>query len=205
MAAFGSRGKNPFTNEVFDPYRTLYFSTEDEGSDCLRTYLFFGGDPDMIELVEKPMDLYGDQVLTFLSKKLVRDEFKLWILDPGITYMPPHFQAINPKHINDFTMGIKQVARETVTAPVIVRHFAKGAKLSEMEEKGSGSTAWRDYCRSQLVLVKHPDNQNQRVVIHAKSSMGVKEQPSFGYEWDGPNFSWIMPGHVDGELGERGK
>lgn len=205
IAAFGSRGHNKFTQESFDPFRTLYFSTEDDGPALLRTYLFFGGDPDMIELVEKPIEIYGKDTLTFLSKKIVREEFKFWVLDPAITYMPAAFNAIIPKHVNDFTMGLKQIARETRTAPTIIRHFAKGAKLSDMEEKGSGSTAWRDYCRSQLVLVRNPDNKDERIVVHGKPSMGVPEQVPFGFCWDGPQFSWIMPGRVGGELGERGK
>lgn len=197
IAAAGSVGRDLFSREGIEPFRTLMFTTEDDGDALLDRYDFFRGDPDLLELVDRPLDLSSMATLDSLRTTIVEGGFGFVVLDPGLTYMGRRANINDPKEVNDFMLGLRGVARETGAAILVVRHFRKGAKFSEIEEKGGGTNQFRDAARSQLVMFRNPKNRSQRVVVHAKGNLRTEEQPPFGFEWDGPRFSWIMPGTLD--------
>lgn len=199
IAAAGSEGRDVISGDPIEPFKTLLFTTEDDPGELKKVYFEFGGKSEYLHVIERPIDLRGEN-LDYLKKKFQDEGFKLAVFDPLLTYMPGGANVNDPAAVNHFLSGIRRVAMETRTAVLAIRHFKKGAKYSDFNEMGAGSMQFRDTCRSQLVIVDHPDAVDERhlqgvkVVIHAKGSMQVARQPAFGYRL-GANTGIFRPNH----------
>lgn len=199
IAASGSRGIDILSGDPIQPFKTLLFTTEDDPGELKKVYFEFGGNTDFLHVIERPIDLRGEN-LDYLKKKFMDEGFKMAVFDPILTYMPGGSNVNDPAAVNHFLSGIRRVAMETRTAILAIRHFKKGAKYSDFNEMGAGSMQFRDTARSQLVIVDHPDAEEQKhlvgvkVVIHAKGSMQVPRQPAFGYRL-GINAGLFKPTH----------
>lgn len=197
IAAWGSTGSSWFTGHEIEPFRTLYFATEDEGAAIKRKLLFFKGDPKMIDIVEVPVDLSQKENLDFLYSELKKKDYKLWILDPAIAYAWRGFSDNSRGDVSEFTTPLKQIARATESCGIVVLHERKGGLMVDKSERYAGSAAWVDYCRSHLSLTKLRD---ARVVTHEKGNIDNGPDRSFGFEYTSTGFNWALPGMVDYEV-----
>jgi len=158
-------------------------------------YKQFGGLDGYVRHVDKPMAM-TDEALVALEKLILRDDVRLVIFDPGITYMKPGSDVNNPKSVNEFCSGLRGVAMRTGAAIIIVRHFNKGAlgkkDKPDMKAMGAGAMQWRDSVRSQLVMCWHPKEKGVRCIWHTKASMVVETQPPFGFRRDGTGIGLIF-------------
>lgn len=199
VAAAGSQGRDLISGEEIEPFKTLLLTTEDDPGELKSVYFDQGGRRGFLEVIEKPIDMRGENLDAF-KKKIERAKFKMCVFDPILTYMPGGANVNDPAAVNHFLAGIRRAAMDTNAAIVAVRHFRKGAKFSEVMEMGAGSMQFRDTCRSQLVILDHPDADEQKhlqgvkVVMHAKGSMLVPKQPPFGYRL-GLNTGIFRPTH----------
>lgn len=182
VAASGSHGIDLATEEPIDPFHTMLFTTEDTGGSVRQVWESFSPVPGSLRIIDKVLDLRGD-VLDKLEQTIQKHGTRLVIFDPLLTYMHGVSNVNDPKAVNEYLVGLRQIAMRNDVAIVNIRHFAKGANLKDITERGAGTNQFRDSHRSQVVMAKHPEQDNVRVLFHTKWSLtSGGECPPIGFE-----------------------
>ena len=79
--------------------------------------------------------------------------------------------ANNDQKVRQALMPLRAIAERTNMAVVLVRHLNKSGGRHSMY-RGSGSIGIIGTTRSGLLVGKHPDDPNMRVLCHTKSNLG---------------------------------
>lgn len=93
---------------------------------------------------------------------------------------------------------LKELARDTNAAVLVVRHFRKSG--GSAKDRGGGSVAYRFTARSHLVLGLDPDDPNKRVLTQVKMNLVPRLRESLVFtlnENSYPPFTWVGTANVD--------
>jgi DNA repair protein RadA/Sms len=162
----------PFGQEqIRDPRRVLFLSTEDDAADTIRPRLeAAGGDASMLHIQEDSKHLILPQCA---------DELQAIIetLAAGMTVIDPLFSFIGDLDPNAYDSAVKvcdplkRIASQTHSILTTIRHLNKASGQAARYRAG-GSIGWQAKPRIVLSLGRNPDDRDERVLTSIKGNVG---------------------------------
>ncbi len=150
-----------------DPARVIRPRLEAAGADLDRVQIVeaisTGGDGDHLPIL--PYDLHA------LEQFVLQHRARLLTLDPIMAFLGNGIDAHKDQSIRLALREFAKLAERTQCALLVIRHLNKlmgGAALY----RGGGSIGIIGAARSGLLLAKHPDNPDSRVIASTKSNLG---------------------------------
>lgn len=196
LAAAGSLGYLPFGQKC-EPFSTLYYGNEDSGGEIRATFDEIKGDADHFFPVTDPfvLDAAGfERVALDIEEARPR----LVVFDAIKYYLSGGEKAeFDAPTVARTINTLRETARRYSCSFLLVRHFSKFVKDKDMLDMGAGISQWRDSCRSQLVMLKHPGKPRNSVVWHTKGSLRGREGEAFALGWGSGEFGWWHPTQAD--------
>ena len=173
------------------PMNVIYQTAEDGLADTIRPRLdALGADCSRVLVIDE-----GERELTLddqrLAQAIRQTGAGLAVLDPIQAYLGNGVDMHRANEVRPIFKRLGQLAEQTGCAIVLVGHMnqMQGAKSAY---RGLGSIDFRAAARSVLLVGRSKDDDEQRVVVHDKSSL-APEGPAFlfsldsetGFRWDG--------------------
>ncbi|MCM2291430.1 AAA family ATPase [Allorhizobium sp. BGMRC 0089] len=191
--------------------RVLYISAEDDPAYTIRPRIdAMGGDPRRIR-IQGDYTALDEAGLTALFAEVRRKPPALIIIDPLFAYVGSDKDMYRPNVIRALLSELKEIAEESGTAILLVRHLTK-TKRDKAIYQGMGSMDVIGAARSAFLVTVHPDYPDQRLMLHVKHNIAERGQ-SWAYELKKENedampvLNWIGPSHItvdDLMVGEEG-
>lgn len=182
MAARVSRGLSmPLEDVASDPAAAIILSAEDDPARTIRPRLeAAGADLDMVHIVEAVRVGDDDDRLPVLPLDLaaleafvVSIEARLVIVDPIMAFLGDGIDSHKDQSIRSALRQFAKLAERTQCAVIIIRHLNKMSGGSAIY-RGGGSIGIVGAARSALLLAKHPEDPDSRVLASVKSNLGPR-------------------------------
>jgi AAA domain/Domain of unknown function (DUF6371) len=125
-----------------------------------------------------------------LRKTVEQERPDLIIIDPIFAYMGAGVDTNSANKVRAILAPLAKLAEEFQCAIVCVRHLSKGTTGQSLMHRGMGSIDFSAAARSTLTVVQHPENENERVIVHSKTNIGPKG-PSIEFSFEGDAFRWL--------------
>lgn len=115
-------------------------------------------------------------------RRAIKDvDAALVIVDPVMAFLGEDINSHNDASVRKALGPLKEVAEATGAAIVFVRHLNKSGEGSALY-RGGGSIAFIGAARTGLLVAKHPDDENLRVLAVMKQNLSdYSETPSWSY------------------------
>jgi RecA-family ATPase len=203
IAASVTTGKPlPGDNRENKPSNVLILTGEDDPADTIRPRMdSIGANPKLVQMLpavigddgkERHVSLVKD--LGALEIALVEKDHSLVIIDPLNAYLGGGVDTYNDADIRTVLAPISKLASKHKVAILCIRHLTK-TKGGSALYRGQGSIAYIAAARMALLVAKHPDNPNIRVIAGVKTNITGKSK-SMSFEIDDQGmFYWR--GEVD--------
>ena len=170
-AAVSTGAGFPPNFERFDPGNVLMLSAEDGLADTIKPRLVScGADTNRI--------FAPDEVISFDEKGLLRLEMYiaetapvLVTVDPLFAYTPGKVDVNSANQSRSISSVLAKIAEKYDCAILLVRHIGKSKGFGDPRAAGLGSIDWRAAVRSELLVGKNPDNEQERAIVHTKSNL----------------------------------
>ena len=195
-AAVTTGAAPPFMTSI-EQGNVLVLSAEDDPARALKPRMTrYGADTSRIRFQNVPFTL-NDNGMALLRQECELHRPLLVIIDPVIAYMAEDIDRNSANDTMRFIVKLDYLAREFNCCILLVRHFRK-AKSDTPMHRGVGSIALSARVRSGLMLGRHPDGEDLRLVAHSKHNYSRKG-PSLVFELrdDGedlpPSLVWHDP------------
>src|SRR4030095_10927749 len=108
-----------------------------------------------------------------LMRSIKKIKPALVIVDPATAFCG-NLDLEKRPHALKFLYSLAAIAKETNVPIVLIFHFNKDYSAEMLITRIAGSAAIVDAARSALVVIKNPDNLNQRLIIHVKGNYSEK-------------------------------
>ncbi|MCI0704959.1 MAG: AAA family ATPase [Planctomycetia bacterium] len=166
------------------PANVLLLNAEDDARDTIRPrVLAAGGDPARVRLFAAP-GIGLERIPTFpmdfsaLEAAIYETEAALVVIDPMTAFFPADMGAFNPS-ICIALLPFSALAASTGACILLVRHLRKSGGASAIY-RGVGSIGIMGAVRTGLMLARHPDDLELRVLTLSKTNIGPPA-PSLGF------------------------
>lgn len=180
IAAAVTTGKAPPFAKSIEQGNVLVLSAEDDPARALKPRMIrYGADVSRIRFQNAPFTL-NDSGMALLRQECEQHRPLLIIIDPVIAYMAEDVDGNSANDTMRFIVKLDYLAREFNSCILLVRHFRK-AKSDTPMHRGVGSIALSARVRSGLMLGRHPDGEDLRIVAHSKHNYS-KKGPSLVFE-----------------------
>ena len=156
------------------PSMALIIAEEDRQSIIKARLLAAGADLSRVRLVAS----VGESEALFLLPnhapallQTVRETAAgLVIIDSLFSHFDDEINAHRAQDVRRALRPLVEIAHETGTAIVGIRHWTKGAAAAS--DRGQGNIDIRNICRCALTVAEHPDEEGSFVVAVSKSNLG---------------------------------
>ena len=166
----------------------VIISAEDGVADTIKPRVIAaGGDPSKILFLdtvpdgkdgEKPLSLPDD--VPIIERAVRRVGAKLVIINPLMAFIKPGLDPHKDRDVRQALTPAKIMAENTGAAVAIVRHPTKDTDKKPLY-RGGGSIGIIGVARSGLLVAKHPEDENRRVLAPLKGNL-AKPAPSLEFE-----------------------
>jgi hypothetical protein len=156
-------------------------SAEDGLADTVRPRLdAAGGDPERVvslatipdeEGLERPISVPED--VPAIRRAIERVDAGLVIIDPIMAFLSGGTDSYRDQDVRRTLAALSALAEETGAAVVIVRHLNKSGGKNPIY-RGGGSIGIIGAARSGMLVAKHPDDEDLRVLSMAKSNLAAQ-------------------------------
>lgn len=179
LAALVSRGEAP-GNLAGEPAAVLLASAEDDPEDTIKPRaLAAGADLSRVSLIDLretgPDGLPVPGLIQLprdapdIETAVRESDARLVVLDPVVAFLAADHSAYREQEVRAALAPLKHLAEETGCAVVVVMHLNK-SEGSEPLRRIANSGAFTALARSVLLLGEDPEDEDQRVLAHAKSN-----------------------------------
>jgi hypothetical protein len=148
-------------------------SAEDGASDTIRPrFDAAGGDPNRALLLgdDEPFAIPDD--IPRLERAVKRVGAALVVVDPIMAFLSGNVNSNRDQDVRRALTPLKQMAERTGAAVVLVRHLNKTPGGNPLY-RGGGSIGIIGAARSGMVVGKHPDDQETRVLAGQKNNLSL--------------------------------
>ena len=155
-------------------------SAEDGLADTVRPRLdAAGGDPERVvslatipdeEGLERPISVPED--VPAIRRAIERVDAGLVIIDPIMAFLSGGTDSYRDQDVRRTLAALSALAEETGAAVVIVRHLNKSGGKNPIY-RGGGSIGIIGAARSGMLVAKHPEDEDLRVLSMAKSNLAA--------------------------------
>jgi hypothetical protein len=182
----------------------LLLSAEDGLADTIKPRLeLLGADMSRIDSLgltvskgEEEMGLSLQQHLPQIEREILQKEVILLVVDPLLAFtgkVDTHKTA----EVRGLLSPLAAMAERTGCAVLGVMHPNKNSQEANLLYRISASLDFAAAARSVMVVAKHPDNPDQRVMATVKCNLSAHPEPmAFGFTHDG-HFTWQGVTEVD--------
>lgn len=153
-------------------------SAEDGEADTIRPRLdAAGGDPSRVLALSTIRDGNGERLLSIpedleiIRRGIERVGAVLVIVDPFSAFLSGNHNAHKDQDVRRALAPLAKLAEETGAAIVVVRHLNKASGSNPLY-RGGGSIGVIGAARSALLVAKHPEDEDRRVLAVLKSNLG---------------------------------
>lgn len=167
------------------PASVLLMNAEDDTRDTIRPrVLASNGDPDRVRVFASP-GIGLDRIPRFpedcgsLEVAIRETQAALVVIDPMMTFFPPDVCANNSQAVCTALMPLAAIAADTGACILLVRHLRKTGGASAIY-RGVGSISILGSVRTALMIARHPDDPELRVLTMTKTNIGPPGQ-SLGF------------------------
>ncbi|MCI0702876.1 MAG: AAA family ATPase [Planctomycetia bacterium] len=184
------------------PLSTLLMSAEDDAADTIRPRAGAAG-ADLARVIVAASPGTSDPLPQFpdcipeLSRIIYEHGAELLVIDPMMSFFPPRVCTNSDQRVRQALGPLTALASETGCAILLVRHLSKTSGPSAVY-RGSGSIGIVGAARTGLLLSRHPDDPDLRVLAMTKTNVGPLAR-SLGFRLStsetGPALQWV--GRVD--------
>jgi len=136
-----------------------------------------GGDPSKIVVLNTVPDGEGrerflslPEDIPHVKRAIARVEAKLVIFDPLMAFLSGNLDAHRDHHVRRMLAELAALAEDTGAAVVVVRHLNKSSGTNPLY-RGGGSIGIVGAARSALLVAKHPEDDQRRVLASQKSNL----------------------------------
>jgi hypothetical protein len=151
----------------------VLLSAEDGAADTIRPrFDAAGGDPTSACLLgyEDPFLIPGD--MPELERAVRQVRAALVVIDPIMAFLSDDVNANRDQDVRRALAPLKQMAERTGAAVVLVRHLNKTPGGNPLY-RGGGSIGFIGAARSGMVVGRHPDDEELRVLAGQKSNLSL--------------------------------
>jgi RecA-family ATPase len=158
----------------------VILSAEDGLADTIRPrFDAAGGDPSMAVAVSTVPDAEGNERqiaipddLHVIEAAIERVGGVLVIVDPLMAFLPGEVNSHRDQDVRRALAPLARLAERTGAAVVVVRHLNKGTGGNTLYW-GGGSIGILGAAQSGLLIAKHPEDDNRRVLASIKSNLAA--------------------------------
>jgi RecA-family ATPase len=158
----------------------LIVSAEDGVADTILPRIkAAGGDPSRIVVLNTVPDGEGrerflslPEDIPHVKRAIARVGAKLVIFDPLMAFLSANLDAHRDQHVRRVLAELAALAEETGAAVVVVRHLNKGSGTNPLY-RGGGSIGIVGAARSAMLVAKHPEDDQRRVLASQKSNLAM--------------------------------
>lgn len=176
------------------PANVLFMSAEDDPETTLVKRLKrMGADLPRISFTTRYFRL-EEEALGWIEQHVIENDIKLVILDPLLAYMQGGIDMNKANETRPFMTRLRELAQATGCTIVGLRHLTKADKEKAIF-RGLGSIDISASVRSIVQVGYHPDNDEQRVMVHEKHNLsrrGASQKYSLvdSRKGDVPDLRW---------------
>jgi hypothetical protein len=167
------------------PGTVLLLNAEDDARDTIRPRVAAaGGDPDRVRVLAAPglglerLPRFPDDAAA-LEGAVRESGAALVVIDPMMAFFPPEVSANSDQCVRAALTPLAGLAAATDACLLLVRHLRKSGGASAIY-RGSGSIGIVGAVRTGLVVARHPDDSDLRVLTLCKTNIGPPG-PSLGF------------------------
>jgi hypothetical protein len=192
-----------------DPAGVVLVGVEDANDDTVVPRLMAAGaDLSRVHALNRPVDDDGKPRpftvptdIEWLRRAIVETDAKLVVIDPITACLPEDTRHGVDSSIRRILMCLVDLARETDSAIVLIRHFNKAQGMSA-KNRGGGSVAYGALVRSVLSVGKVIEPQDNGATFAIARAIGNLSKPpeSIGYRLDDAPDHAGLPKPEDDEL-----
>jgi hypothetical protein len=167
------------------PASVLLLNAEDDARDTIRPrVLAADGDPDRLRVLAAPgIGLERaprfPRDLAWLEAAVRESRAALVVIDPMMAFFPPDVSANNNQSVCTALLPLSAMAASTGACVLLVRHLRKSGGASAIY-RGMGSIGILGAVRTGLMIARHPDDSELRVLAQTKTNIGPPGQ-SLGF------------------------
>lgn len=193
-----------------NPAGVVLVGIEDGNSDTVVPRLIAAGaDLDRVYALNRPVDCNGNPKpftipddIDWLRQAICEAQAKLVVIDPITACLPEDAKHGVDGSIRRILMSLVDLAAETESAIVMIRHFNKAQGMSA-KNRGGGSVAYSALVRSVLSVGKLTESQDSGATFAIARAIGnLSKQPeSIGYRLDDAPKLFTLPKSEDADLG----
>ena len=173
------------TSATQQPASVLLMNAEDDARDTIRPrVLAANGDPDRVRIFAAP-GIGLERVPRFpedfaaLEAAVRETRAALVVIDPMMAFFPPDVSANSNQSVCTALMPFSAMAANTGACVLLVRHLRKSGGASAIY-RGMGSIGILGAVRTGLMIARHPDDPELRVLSLTKTNIGPPGQ-SLGF------------------------
>jgi hypothetical protein len=159
------------------PGSVLIMNAEDDARDTIRPrVLAAGGDPERIHIFAAPgiglerIPRFPDDFAAF-EAAVRQTQAALVVIDPMMAFFPPEMATNSNQGICTALLPLTALAASTGACVLLVRHLRKSGGASAIY-RGLGSIGILGAARTALLVARHPDDPELRVLALSKTNIG---------------------------------
>jgi len=172
-------GVMPGETEPVEPAAVLLLACEDGLADTVRPRLEAAGAavgrvfslsfvPEPDGKGERPPALPED--IATIEEVVTAHEVRLVIVDPLMAFLSERVNSFKDQDVRRALAPLAAMAERTGAAVLVLRHLNKMSNASAIY-RGGGSIGISGAARSVLLVAKHPDDENRRVLASIKNNL----------------------------------
>lgn len=155
----------------------LLLNAEDDARDTIRPRVSAAcGNPEFVRVLAAPglglgrLPRFPDDLVA-LEGAIRESRAALVVIDPMMAFFPPEVSANNDQSIRQALTPLAEVAAATNACVLLVRHLRKSGGASAIY-RGLGSIGIMGAVRTGLMIARHPDDPDLRVLTVSKTNIG---------------------------------
>jgi hypothetical protein len=159
------------------PASVLLLNAEDDARDTIRPRVAAaGGDPDRVRVLAAPglglerLPRFPDDAAA-LEGAVRESGAALVVIDPMMAFFPPEVSANSDQCVRAALTPLAALAAATDACVMLVRHLRKSGGANAIY-RGSGSIGIVGAVRTGLMIARHPDDPDLRVLTLCKTNIG---------------------------------
>lgn len=167
-----AQGEARHTGKYPEAGNIAYISAEEEEELIKDRFVKSGGDPARLFVFDKykSVDMnFTDGYLPFLIS-VQSCHPRLIIIDPLQAYVGKDVDLNRKNQMRPAMQRLAIIAKKCNSAIVLIAHSNKSKQLNNINNSVSGSTDIVDASRSVLMVVRDPDDEDARVLVHTKAN-----------------------------------
>lgn len=178
IAAMVTNGEPFFGSEDFRARQCVVYQSNEDGlaDTLLPRLLLFKPEPDLDNFTAYDEEQHPlDFSMTDTIEKIMRDKHPaLMIFDPLQAYLGADVDMHRANQVRPVLAKLGHLAEKYDCAIMLIMHNSKMS--TDPLYRALGSIDFVGIARSMLVMGRHPDNREQRVICHEKSSLAAPGQ-----------------------------